>query len=148
MPQTAGAMSFRNAVVEYSTNGTTWNDFSGIATGVEVSGGDRAQGEAYTGDADTAIVTIGKREPLQIGINVVYSEATGDHYVNLENAYINGTPIRVRWAPRGSATGNFRYTSDTGYITAFAPPGGEYESGDPILIEMEIVAPSYARAAI
>lgn len=148
MPQTTGQTSWRNAVIEYSTDSITWVDISGVGNKVGHGGGDRAIGEAYTGASDTAILTLGKREPLQLEIDIVYSEATADQYANLENCYLNGTALKLRWAPKGSATGNFRYTSDTGYLGTFTPPVGEYGSGDPILISFELNTPSYSRAAM
>lgn len=148
MAQTVGQTSFRNAVIEYSTNGTSWVDMSGVSNKIDPSGGDRAQGEEFTGDADTAVITIGKREPIKIGIDIVYSEATTDHFVNMETYHQSGTALKIRWAPKGSATGNFRYTTDTGYITSFTPPAGEYGSGDPILVSLELTAAYYGRAAI
>lgn len=148
MAQTVGQTSFRNAVIEYSTNGSSWVDMSGVSNKIDPSGGDRQQGEEFTGDADTAVIAIGKREPIKLGVDIVYSEATTDHFVNMETYHQGGTALKIRWAPKGSATGNFRYTTDTGYITSFTPPAGEYGSGDPILVSLEMTAAYYSRAAI
>lgn len=148
MAQTTGQASWRSAVIEFSTDGTNWVDISGVGNKLEHGGGDRMVGEEYTGAADTSILTVGKREPLQLSVDIVYSEATADQYVNLETYYLNATALKLRWAPKGSATGHFRYTSDTGYISTFTPPVGEYGSGDPILVSFELTTPSYTRAAM
>ena len=148
MAQTTGATSWRNAVIEFSTDGSSWVDISGVGNKLGHSGGDRMQGEEYTGAADTAVITTGKREPIKLKTDVVYSEATADQYVNLETCYLNNTPLKLRWAPKGSTTANFRFTSDTGYVTSFTPPVGEYGSGDPVLISFELTTAFYSRAAI
>lgn len=148
MAQAIGQTSFRNAVVEYSTDDTNWVDISGVTNKIDASGGDRAQGEVFTGGADTAIIAIGKRGVMKIATDVVYSESSVEHFANLETLHQAGTPVKIRWAPKGSATGNFRFTSDTGYVTTFTPPGGEYGSGDPMMVSFEHTSAYYARAAI
>lgn len=148
MAQTTGQTSFRNAVIEFTTDGTNYVNISGVMNKLEYSGGNRAQGEAYTGSADTPVIAVGKREPITLAMDMVYSEATADYYTTFETYYTAGTPLKIRWAPKGGATGNFRYTADTGYILSFTPPQGEYSSGDPVMISLEVLTGSYSRAAI
>ncbi len=50
MAQTVGQTSFRNAVIEYSTDGTNWVGMSGVSNKIDPSGGDRQQGEEFTGE--------------------------------------------------------------------------------------------------
>ena len=74
MPQTTGGLSAVNAQVEVSTNGSAWTDISGSSNKVEPSGGERQSGEAYTHDGDVAIITGGKREPIELTLSFVYTE--------------------------------------------------------------------------
>lgn len=148
MAQTTGAKTMRDVAVDWSTNSSDWNNIDGTASAVTPDGGDRMMGEVYTADGDTAILGAGKREPIDVEINVVYSEVTTESFMVLEPLYTAGTPIRVRWTPAGGSTGDYRYTTATGYISSFTYPGGEVETGDPIVTSMTVRTPSIGKAAI
>jgi hypothetical protein len=133
MAQTTGAMSMRNCVVEYCTN-TAWTDISGVANQVNPSGYERESGEAFTGASDDAVITIGKNSPLELEVMVVYTESSAEGFELLRAIKEAGTPVRVRWVPKGiGTTGNFKWTTGTGYLTAAPAPGGELGGGAPIL---------------
>lgn len=138
----------RSAVIEFSTDGSTWNNVSGVANSVESDGSERTTGEVYTADGDTAITGIGKLQPAEVDMNIVYSEATTEGYILLEGLHKNATACKVRWAPKGATTGNYRYTSATGHITKCPPPSGDVESGDPILVTVTHRSPGITAAAI
>jgi len=137
----------RNVKLEFIT-GATWNDISGVANAVEVSGGDRITGEAFTADGDRPIVLFGKLNPIDVECKIVYSEVTTEAFSLLEPLYVAGTSLRLRWAPGGNATGNYRYVTDTTNITAFGYPGGEVQDGAPILLDMSVKTGQVTWAAI
>ena len=137
MAQTTSARSMRNVVLEYLT-GSTWNDISGVANAIEVSGGDRITGEAYTATGDRPIVLFGKLEPLDVEGRIVFSDNSTEAWSVLEPLYVNGTNLRLRWAISGNNTGSYRFATDTCNITAFGYPGGEVEDGAPILIDLSV----------
>jgi len=147
MAQTTGAKSMRNVKLEFIT-GSTWNDISGVANAVTVSGGDRITGEAFTADGDRPIVLFGKLNPLDVECKIVYSEVTTEAFTLLEPLYVAGTNLRLRWAPGGNATGNYRYVTDTTNLTAFGYPGGEVQDGAPILLDMSVKTGQVTWAAI
>jgi len=147
MTQLSAAISLRDCKVEISTNGTTWTDISGAASSVEVGGGDRQTGEVYTFDGDTALITFGKREPLEVTVKTVYSEGTSEPFEIARGAYEGGTAFYVRWSPRGGATGQARYTTSEGRVTAFGYPVGEV-GGDPLLIEFTVRVADVTRSLI
>lgn len=148
MAQTTGGVSLRNAKIEFSTNSSDWVDVSGVTNKINPSGADRKSGEAWTADGDDAIVTVGKSEPVEVEVTVVYTETSTEGYLYMHGYRANATPLRLRWAPKGASTGNYRYTTSTGYVIACLPPGGDVESGDPILGAFTVKAPGYAAAAI
>ena len=124
----------RNCLVEYSTNSTAWVDVSGVANAVNPSGYERESGEAWTGGSDNPVITIGKNSPLELEVMVVYSEASSDGFEVLRALKEAATPIRIRWTPKGiGTTGNFKWTTGTGYLTAAPAPGGDIGDGKPIL---------------
>jgi hypothetical protein len=137
----------RNVKLEYMT-GATWHDISGVANSVEVSGGDRMTGEAYTADGDRPILLFGKLEPLDVECNIVYSDNSTEAWAMLEPLYVAGSNIRLRWAINGNATGSFRYVADTCNITSMGYPGGQVEDGAPILVNMAVKTGKITWAAI
>lgn len=147
MTQLASAVSLRDCVVEVSTNGTTWTVISGATASVEVSGGDRQTGEVYTFAGDTALLTVGKREPIEVTVKIVYSEGTSEAFEIVRAAYEAGTALFVRWSPRGGLSGQARYTSTEGRVTSFGYPAGEVGAG-PILTEFTVRVTSITRSLI
>ena len=138
MAQTTSARSMRNVVLEVSYMAGTWADISGVANAVEVSGGDRITGEAYTADGDRPIVLFGKLEPIDVEARIVFSDNSTEAWSVLEPCYVNGTNLRLRWIVGGSITGSYRFMADTCNITQFGYPGGEVEDGAPILTTLAV----------
>ena len=147
MAQTTNAYTMKDAKVEVSSNGTTYTDISGFANEVTVSGGERMSGEVYTVDGDTALVGIGKRQPVDIAVSVVYTEGTGDPFETLRAAYEAGSTYYVRWSPRGGQTGEFQFTA-SGPVTAFEYPDGEAGSGDPITVSFTVRAAGITKSTV
>lgn len=147
MAQTVGAKSMRNVKLEFIT-GATWVDISGVANAVNVSGGDRITGEAFTADGDRPIVLFGKLNPIDVECKIVYSEVTTEAFSVLEPLYAAGTDLKLRWTPGGNATGNYRYVTDTCNLTKFGYPGGEVQDGAPILLDMGVKTGKITWAAI
>lgn len=125
MAQTTGGMSAVVADVEYSTNGTAWTSLSGSTTSVEDFEQDRMTGETYTFDGDSAIITKGKREPMEITFRFVYTETAGEAFEVIRAAWEadGGTDLYFRWSPKGiGASGRFVFTTCNGAGAAAAVP--------------------------
>lgn len=148
MTQLSAAISLRDCKVEISTNGTTWTDISGAASSVEVGGGDRQTGEVYTFDGDTALITFGKREPLEITVKTVYTEGTSEAYETVRAAYEAGTSLYIRWSPRGGSAGNFQFATDAGVVTGAVYPVGEAGSGDPVVVGFTVKTPKVTKSVV
>lgn len=148
MAQTTGAVSGRVAVVEYSTNGSSWTDASGMSNKVEIDGGDRQTGTAPTFDGDTMILTAGKRETLKIKVSGVYTEGGTDLFQAALTAWQAGTAFYFRWTVKAATTGNFRYTTASGFVVNAILPGPDTTSGDPVLLEVELETPEVTKAAV
>ena len=148
MAQTTLGMSSVNARVEYSLDAAAWVEMSGSATSVTVAGGTRVSGEAYTASGDTAFITAGKREPIEVTVAGVYSETTGDpeFFEALAAVYESGAGCAIRWSPTAYDTTNQkRYTTANtagsaavGVITAWNYPSVDISSGDPIIVEFTV----------
>ena len=148
MSQVTGHDTIRNCKIEYSTDGSNWNDISGYANSVEASGADVTSGEAYTFDGDYALIGVGKIEPVEITVSIVYTEVIADPFNALRVAKHNRDQIYLRYAPMGGDAGEWQFTSDAGYITSMNDPSGEANSGDPLLVEFVLRTPKLTRSTI
>lgn len=146
MAQTTKAKSMRNVKLEFIT-GSTWNDISGVANSLDVSGGDRITGEVYTADGDRPIVLYGKLQPIDIAGRIVFSDASDEAWSLLEPLYVAGTDVKLRWAIGGNATGNYRFVTDTVNVVV-GYPGGEVSDGAPILVDLKCKTGKLSWAAI
>ena len=148
MAQITGALSAVNAAVEYSANGSAWTDYSGSGNKVSVGDGARMSGAKYTFDGDTAIVTYGKREPVEIEFSFVYTEGATDPYKVIRDLHEadNGTEIYMRWTPKGLTVGNFTNAVGPVKITNFKDPEVDSESGDPLMWGFTVLASKITRS--
>jgi len=140
MAQTSDGMSMANAKIEISEDGNTWTDISGFANSISPDGGELQTGEAYTFDGENAIITTGKKEPLDITFSIVYTEGATDAADVIRGYYDNKTNCYIRWSPAGGNSGDKQFTAQ-GYIVNPVLPGGEAGSADPVLIEITLRTP-------
>lgn len=148
MPQTTDGMSFADAKIEISANGTTWTDISGFSNSVEVDGGDRSLGEIFTAEGDTPIITKGKRASMNVKMKIVYTEGASDPQEVVRADYESGTRMYVRWSPKGGGSGAFMYTADPGYIESFSYPVADVGSGDTILTEFSVKVAKITKSVV
>lgn len=147
MAQQTG-ISAKSNYVAVSTDGASWTDISGFASVVEPDGGDRKAGEYYTFDGDTAGLTRGKRESVNLKISVIYTEGGSDAWKKLNDAYEGNTALYVKWAPQGNSTGNKLFTSGAGIVTSMIYPKAEAESADAIMCEATVKVASVTPSTI
>ncbi|MBN1815331.1 MAG: hypothetical protein JXA14_26100 [Anaerolineae bacterium] len=153
MTQATGARSLCNVKVEYKI-GESWVDISGYANTVEPSAAARKSGETWTADGDTPIVTFGKQEPRELDVTIVYTEGSTDPFKVLRDHFEKacGSPIQVRYSPGGGDTDDMQFTTSATYgaIIEFNDPGGEVDTGDPLVISFKVktsdIADSYVIA--
>jgi len=148
MPQTTSAISFKDAKIEISANGSSWTDMSGFSNKVEVGGGERQSAEFFTALGDTPILTIGKRGTFEITSNVVYTEGGGEPSEMVRAAYENATNLYLRWSPKGGTSGQFMFTSGPGYVLSPSYPGGDASTPDVIAIEFTLKTLSITKSVV
>jgi hypothetical protein len=110
-----------NFAVEISTDGTTWTAVTNATVKVDDVEQTRPSGEAYVGgSSDYSTVTIGKREPVEITLTVLYNEDTSSAANTIYDQFESTTPLLgIRWSPRGLVSSARAYgTSNDG--SAFA----------------------------
>lgn len=148
MPQITGAISKAVFIVELSLDGTAWVDVSGAATTVEIGGGDLMSGEAYTADGPHAIVTVGKAQPQEVTVAIVYTEGLTDPFKVALTYKASAGPCYIRYKPAGTATGRFLFKSDIpGRILNVLPPSGDAGTGDVSMTEFTWRGPALTQSA-
>jgi len=148
MAQTTGGMSASNMYVGYSTNGTAWTECSGSANSVEVSGGERQSGEAFTFDGNTPIVKYGKLGYLTVTVRGIYTPDADEIAAVAKTAYEAGSAFYIRWSPGGGDAGDLGYTTSAGTVINPVYPGGAADTPDPIMVEVVLHVGSITQAAI
>lgn len=143
MAQTTDGITFKNCKLEMSVNGSVWTDISGFAASVEVGGGERETGEAFTFDGDTPILLAGKRGALEVKAKIVYTEGVSEAQETIRAAYEGATPFYLRWTPKGTG---FLYTTSAGIPVSPPYPGGEAESADTLIGEYTIKVKSITKS--
>jgi hypothetical protein len=150
MAQTTGAMSGVGLKVQVSNNNSTWTDISGQASSVTPSGFARQSGEAYTYDGDHPVIGKGKREPIELEINCVYTELADEAFALAwaEFDADGGDDFWVRYSPGGGTTGDDAFTSTTGVIISCLPPPSEAAPGDPLMASMTVKCASVDKSTL
>lgn len=148
MAQTTNGITMRATKVEISTDGAAWTVISGHAASILVAGGERQIGEVFTADGDSPIVLPGKRSSYELTAKCVYTEVGGEPFAVVFAAYEAGTPIYIRWSPKGGNSTNYLYTSSAGIISSSPYPQGEFGSPDPVTFEFKIKCTSITRTTI
>lgn len=155
MAATTDAVSMSNGDFEYSTNGTAWTSLSGSTVAVEDTSQSRMSGETYALDTDTAVITTGKREPMEITVRGIYSETSGEFFQAIQALFEAGTATYFRWSPKGigaTARSVFTTVNTAGAaagaaIVEFIYPEMNAESGDPIPAGFTFKTPAVARTS-
>jgi hypothetical protein len=152
MPQTTTADNAVNAIVEVSTNGTTWTNISGTANKVEVAPMTVQSGMAHTLEGGYPIVRVGKYEPTEITLTLVYTETASEGYALLHaQRDLPGRPWYFRYTPFGY-DGNWRYKSADSNgntaparITSFPLPPVDASDAKPAMVVIKMQATQLVR---
>jgi len=119
------AYTMKNCKIELSTNNSTWTDISSDTNSVSMSGFElESEATGVFGQAKKE-QTIGGYAIGTVTVRSMYAESTTGAWGLAHAAYTNRTALYVRWSPRGGTTGQYRYTSDAGYVKSPVWPVGE-----------------------
>jgi hypothetical protein len=134
--------------VGYSTAGSTYTEASGGSNSIQVSGGERTTGAAYTFDGDTPIIKGGKRAPITVTWRGIYSPDADEIFSVAQTAYEAGSAFYLRWSPGGGDAGDLGYTTSQGTVINPPYPGGTADTPDPILVEVVLHVGSITQSTI
>jgi hypothetical protein len=144
------AISFKDCLVEVDiTDVGTWADIDSWATEVAVSGEDVPTTEVYPFEG-ASIVFAGVKSPVEVQVTAVYTEGSTDPFQNIRDRFeaVDGPAFEVRFTPAGSASGNFRFTTAGGKLTACPPPQGSGDASSATVFTFVVRADSLTRDTI
>jgi hypothetical protein len=147
MPQTTGAVTGAAATVSIYVS-AAYVDISGSSQSIDVTTATVVTGEAYTFDGNFALTTVGKYEPVEVKVNILYTETAGEAFQSVRALFEARTATTLKWLPLGAASGADQYeTKSTGYITAMDYPPIDSTSAGPIMVSFTVRAPGITYTA-
>lgn len=147
MAQTTGAMSLTDGDIEVAAQGTAvWVNISGSANSIDAPEQVRMAEPDYTLDGDTAVITTGKREPMEIVVNALYTEGATESWETIRPWFQTGSRVDLRWSPAGigAATRNV-FTALNVPITKLVYPGLNASEANPARLSFTVLAPFVAQ---
>lgn len=149
MPQTTTALSSVNGKLEFSSTGSTWVDISGSSNSVEPGDQTRQSGEIYTLSGDTAIITAGKREPIELQVKVLFTPTSGEAWETVRPAFEAASGAGyLRWSPQGGATGTKQFTTDAGILTSLTYPPSMADEAKPVMVGFKLKTPKVTESTL
>jgi hypothetical protein len=139
MAQTTTALSAVNAKIEFSSNGSSWTDISGSSNSIDPGEQTRQSGEVYTFSGDTAVITAGKREPMELEAKILFTPTAGEAWETARAAFETaGGAGYLRWSPQGGTTGNKQYTTPAGVLTGLSYPPAAADDAKPVMVGLKL----------
>ena len=136
MAQTTGHGTSKHATLEIrASTSATWVDASGWAAAVTPGGGDHMIGDAHVFDGSWPLVALGKLNPLDWTVRVIYTEEDEEGADLLHGFYENQEQIDLRYRPFGASGWQWFIT---GFVVGPAVPEADGDSGDILTVEATV----------
>lgn len=147
MAQTTTAISGAAAQVWIYSSGA-YVDISGSSQSVDAVTATITTGEAYTFDGNYAVLSDGKFEPVEVTVNILYTETAGEAFQLARAIFEGKTATQIKWLPLGSTSGADQYETKTvGKITSFDYPAIDASSAGPVMVSFTVRAPGITYTA-
>jgi hypothetical protein len=144
----ASPQTFYNCKVELSADGTTWVDVSLDSNKIDVGGFELETEGTHVFGQNKMYQSVGGTGLGTVTVSAFYQETPSTAAWVLANTAFEGrSALYVRWAPKGGTTGNFKFTSDAGYVKNPVWPSGEYGAA-PAMVEIEVETPYITKGTI
>jgi len=143
MAQTTAAINGVASTVSVKVASGSYVDISGSTQSVDAATATVMNSDTYTLDGSNAIILLGKFEPVDVTVNVLYTEvASTEAFMIVSAAFAAKSAVQVKWLPKGSASGaNTIETNATGYITSIDYPAVDASSADAIMASFTVRCP-------
>ena len=147
MAQTTGAVSGAAATVSIYVS-AAYVDISGSSQSIDVVTASVVTGDAYTFDGNFALTTVGKYEPVEVTVNILYTETAAEAFQSVRALFEARTATQLKWLPLGGAVGADQYETKTvGYITSMNYPPIDASSAGPVMVSFTVRAPGITYTA-
>ena len=147
MAQTTGSVSGAAATVSIFVS-SAYVDISGSSQSIDAVTASVVTGDAYTFDGNFAITTVGKYEPVEVTVNILYTETAAEAFQSVRALFEARTATQLKWLPLGAASGADQYeTKSVGYITSMDYPPIDASSAGPVMVSFTVRAPGITYTA-
>ena len=143
MAQTTAAVNGVASTVSIKVAAGSYVDISGATQSVDAATATIANSDNYTLDGAAAFILLGKVEPVDVTVNILYTEVlTTEPWMLVSAAFAAKSAVQVKWLPKGTgATNNTIETNATGYITSIDYPAIDATSADAIMCSFTVRCP-------
>ena len=143
MAQTTAAINGIASTVSIKVASGSYVDISGATQSVDAATATIANSDNYTLDGSAAFILLGKVEPVDVTVNILYTETlTTEPFMVAQAAFAAKSAVQIKWTPRGAASGaNTIETAATGYITSLDYPAIDATSADAIMVSFTVRCP-------
>lgn len=126
------------AEVEISEAGSVWTDISAMVMTLTQPALTRQTTDTFVGAGDVALVTVGKKVPVDLVFTFLYSEGSSDAWKMLQAIFDDAAKacVHVRWTLKGGDATELRFNTSTSGsavgavpITSLVHPGFDKASG-------------------
>jgi len=147
MAQTTGAVSGAAATVSIYVS-AAYVDISGSSQSIDAVTASVVTGDAYTFDGNFGIITVGKYEPVEVTVNILYTETAAEAFQSVRALFEARTATQLKWLPLGAASGADQYETKTvGFITSMNYPPIDASSAGPVMVSFTVRAPGITYTA-
>jgi len=143
MAQTTAAINGIVSTISIKIAAGSYVDISGSTQSVDVATATIANSDNYTLDGSAAFILLGKFEPVDVTVNVMYTEVTvSEAYMLVSAAFAAKSTVQLKWLPKGTGSGNNTIeTNTTGFITSIDYPAVDATSADAIMASFTVRCP-------
>jgi len=145
MAQTTAAINGVVSTVSIKVASGSYVDISGATQSVDAATATIANSDNYTLDGSAAFILLGKVEPVDVTVNILYTEVlTTEPWMLVSAAFAAKSAVQIKWLPKGTgATNNTIETNATGYITSIDYPAIDATSADAIMTSFTVLCPGF-----
>ena len=137
MPQTVDSVPKSCFKIEIATASpcTSWTEISGSSNSITGTTQTKMVGDEYTADGNYAISEVGKYQPFDITVRMVFTHTAGEAYRRVRDRFLAGActgRMCLRWIP-GGAVGNAGFETNYAPIVSFDWPEVNAGEAGPIM---------------
>jgi hypothetical protein len=143
MAQTTAAINGAAATVSIKVAAGSYVDISGSSQSIDAATATIQNSSTYTIDGSNGIILVGKYEPVEVKVNILYTEVTStEAFMLAQGAFAAKSAVQIKWVPKGAASGaNTIETMATGYITSLDYPAVTSENADALMVSFTVTTP-------